>query len=133
VKIITKILSILKLVCSILAPILFLVNYHVCKYLYPNSGKDWNEFIPMDLLCHDFWAGVLFCYAIAACIKTKYQIGDLFLYFGLMLSFFDCGDRYFWGIHKFTIMDWVFTIPVSLILSSLIYIYVHKTRNLKYQ
>ncbi len=132
-KIAREILFAIKLVCSILAPILFLANSFVCNYLYPNSSKTWDEFIPMDLLCHQFWAIIIFCYAVCGCIKTKYVYGDLFLYFGLLLSLFDCGDRYFWGIYDFTIMDWAFTIPASLILSSILFIYVHKARNIKYQ
>ena len=85
----------------------------------------------MDLLCHNFWSAILFCYAITACIKTKYFYGDLFLYFGMFLGLFDFGDRFFWGIYELTIMDLVFTIPSSFIFASIIFAYVHKTRNIK--
>lgn len=130
-KVLKEILFILKLIASILAPVLFIANSFVCVYLYPKFKESWDIFIPMDLLCHNFWALVLLCYGIASTIKTKYIVGDLFLYFGMCLSLFDCWDRFRWGIYKFTIIDYWFTIPASALLASLIFIYVHKSRTFK--
>lgn len=130
-KVLKEILFILKLVASIAAPTLFIANSFTCVHLYPDFKKSWDIFIPMDLLCHNFWALVLLCYGIASTIKTKYIVGDLFLYFGMFLCAFDCGDRFYWGIYTFTIIDYWCTIPVSALLASLIFIYVHKSRTFK--
>lgn len=124
------ILGLIKLFVSILAPIAFLTNAPLCEYLYPGFDKDWDIFIPMDMLCHDTWSFNIFLYAVASTIKTRYYIGDAFLYFGMSLCGFDVLDRNFFHIYNTILLDLIFVIPCSIAFATLIYVRTNRNRKI---
>lgn len=120
------ILGWIKLIISVLAALIFPLNSPVAHHLYPDYNKDWEVFIPMNDLRYDAFSLIIFMYALASCLKTRYKIGDLFLYAGMIMSLFDVLDRNFFHIYKTIDLDFMFTIPFSIMLATLIYVRIHR-------
>lgn len=110
----------IRLILSILGPVLFVANYWVCEWLYPHPESSWDIFIPMDMLSHNFWAFILFDYALMNCFEHKYKVEWYFIYLAACFSFFDISARVS-GMVSFDPKWYVFSLLVSLILSSVFY------------
>ncbi len=110
----------LKLILSILGPFLFIANYWICEAVYPGFDKDWNVFIPMDKLSHNFWAVILFIYALINTLKTEYPIINYFLYVAMCMSVFDIWARVS-GLPNFDLIRYVLALLASFIISGIIY------------
>jgi len=122
----TYILGVMKLLFSIAACLLFPLNSDIAHNLYPDYKKDWDQFIPMNDLRYNFFSIIIFLYAFCASVKTVFKIGDIFLYSGLLMSFFDVLDRQFYHITERISLDISFTIPCSILIATLIYVRIHK-------
>lgn len=115
----------IKLILSIIIPILFVSNYLVCEYLYPGFNKDWAIFIPMDKLAHNFWAVIVFLSVVASTLKTKYPITDYFLHLTAWLCFFDVLDRVAFDYNVYTPIQILF----GMVLASITYAYAQRCNN----
>lgn len=110
----------IRLILSILGPVLFVANYWVCEWMYPGSGDDWAIFIPMDMACHNFWAAVMMCYALMNCFPSKYKAEWYFIYLGACFSFFDFSARVS-SMVSFDPKWYVFSLLMSLIIAGILY------------
>ncbi len=110
----------IKFILSILAPILFIANYWVCEWLYPMSGSDWNDFIPMDKLCHNFWAVTILLYAVISLLRTTIHLTVFFQYVTICFSLFDVWAR-LTGMCDMIPFWYVLSLLLSLIISGVIY------------
>lgn len=115
----------IKLILSILGPFIYLVNYWVCEYLYPCSQCGWDIFIPMDKLCHNFWAATILIYAGLNLFKTIYQITNYFIYFSICLSFFDVWARGY-NMTDYSFKWYIISLISSFIISGIIYAYAQR-------
>jgi len=79
----------IKLILSILTPVLFIANYWVCEYLFPDSDKGWGIFIEMDKTNHNIYSLTILTVLVCSLLRTKYPIGNLFLLFTVNLSVID--------------------------------------------
>ncbi len=123
-------LGVIKLIVSILSPAVFIANAPTCEYLYPGFNQDWGIYKIMDLFCHDIWAFNIFLYAVASTVKTRYPIGDAFLYFGMAICGFDVLDRHFFHIYITIILDFTVVIPTSIAFATLIYVRTNRNRKI---
>lgn len=110
-----------KLIISIFLPVLFIGNYWVCEWLYPNAGNDWNEFIPMDMLCHNFWSAIVLVSMVVSMLKTVYPITNFFILFTISLSLSDVLTRVLFGGYEFNAVGYCVTLLASLLISILAY------------
>jgi len=124
------ILGVFKLVFSIVGCLLFALNSDIAHHLYPDYKKEWAVFMPMNDLRYNFFSGIIFCYAFCASVKTVFKIGDVFLYSGLFLSLFDVLDRQFFHITERIELDFIITIPCSILFATLIYVETNRNRKI---
>lgn len=57
--------------------------------MYPDAEKDWDIYIPMDVMAHNFSSVIILIAILISMLKTKYRIGDLFIAFTFNLSIID--------------------------------------------
>jgi len=116
----------LKLAFSLYVPFLFLFNYDIAILLFPYEFLD-EKFIAMDEFRHGAYAAIIFMFAYCGVVKTVHRIGDLFLYFGFFLAFFDVVDRFLFHITERILLDLI-SIVLSLAFSILIYVGTNRDR-----
>lgn len=110
----------IKLILSILATCLYIANYWACELLYPGSDSDWAIFIPMDKLCHNFWAVIMLVQAGTSKLKTEYTITEYFTTLSIVLCVFDVWARSF-GMTEYVAHWYFLSLTTSLIFSGIIY------------
>lgn len=118
----------IRLVLSILIPVVFLLNYWYCEWAYPGSSEDWSIFIPMDETCHNFWAAALFLHAISNCFKITRHITYYFIYLSACLSFFDINARLF-SMVNYNQRWYVMSLVLSFLLAGIFYAAKRKSDN----
>jgi uncharacterized membrane protein len=110
----------IKLILSILGPALFIANFWVCEWLYPNPESSWDVFIPMDMLCHNFWAVTLGVYTLINLFPLIYPITNYFIYLSVCFSFFDVSARYF-SMTEFNSNWYLISLILSFIIAGIAY------------
>lgn len=117
----------IKLILSILGPVLFLANYWVCELVYPGSAQSWDVFIPMDKLCHNFWAVTICVYSLVSLLPTTIRITRFFILTGISFSAFDVWARLS-GMCEFVPKWYILSLILSLTISGIIYGYTERRK-----